>query len=381
MDTFVSKKLDRRLTLGIMSGTSLDGVDMSLVKFTRRFKVSEGCHCYLPFPRPLRTTLLALASRRLVEKDKLLAADRILGEFYADAAGRFLSSRHVFGTKLDLIGTHGQTVFHRASGSLRLTLQIGSPDPLAQRFGVPVVSDFRTADMVAGGRGAPLTPVAHFHLFGRKKLAQAVLNLGGISNCTYLPSRNNMESVFATDCGPGNMLLDQACLRMFGVACDKDGKRAARGKVDARLLHRLTAMGFLRRRLPVALGREQFGSEVVDRILEEASRLGIDNYSTLATIGSFTVHCIARVITRLGSVQRVLVCGGGARNLFLMSMLRDSLAGTDVADTSVEGVHPDFVESVAFAMLANFAVDRVPANLPGVTDARDRVILGKITIA
>ncbi|MBU1319575.1 MAG: anhydro-N-acetylmuramic acid kinase [candidate division Zixibacteria bacterium] len=378
----IGKKLNERFTLGMMSGTSLDGVDLSLVKFGRNYAIKECHNSYLKFPRGLRNALYQIAESDEVSKHNLMQADRRLGEFYRDSAQDFTKSFGRRGVPVDLVGCHGQTVHHFGSGpEIGTTLQIGFPDAIAHGLGIPVVSDFRSADMAAGGRGAPLTPIAHFYFFDRPRCRQMIVNIGGISNATYLPGNCNMDDIQATDCGPGNMLIDQLCERLFGKAFDRNGNIARSGTVDRRLLKHLTNMSFLRRRLPTALGREQFGKEVVESIVSQAERLGIQKESIITTTSHFTVYCIARVARKYGILDRVLICGGGSHNIFLRSQLTELLNGAEVEDTSVEEIDPDFVESVSFALLANLAIDGIPANVPQVTGARKSVILGKITPA
>jgi len=378
----IGKKLHERLTLGMMSGTSLDGVDLSLVRFGRNYAVRECHNSYRKFPSGLRNVLYQIAESDEVSKQDLMQADRKLGEFYRDAAQGFIKSFGRSGMPVDLVGCHGQTVYHSGRGSgTGTTLQIGFPDAIAHGLGIPVVSDFRSADIAVGGQGAPLTPIAHFYFFDRLRCRQLIVNIGGISNATYLPGTCSIDDIQATDCGPGNMLVDQLCVRLFGKAFDRNGKIARSGTVDRRLLRHLTNMSFLRRRLPTTLGREQFGKDVVELIISQAERLGIQKESVITTTSHFTVHCIAKVARKYGELDRVLICGGGSHNIFLRSQLAELLNGAEVKDTSVEEIDPDFVESVSFALLANLAIDGIPSNIPQVTGARKSVILGKITPA
>ncbi len=385
MRPLLGKRLQDRITLGIMSGTSLDGVDLSLVRFTRDFKTAEHRSGFSKFPYSLRKSLFDLASTAEVSKDELLSADRKLGLFYLRSAKDFLQSLGVKTGSIDLVGCHGQTVHHRAAGGGKsgrnsVTLQIGSPDVVAQGLGVPVVSDFRAADVAAGGRGAPLTPIAHFHLFSVPRQHRLIVNIGGISNATYLPGSSRLTNIRASDCGPGNMLIDQLCLRLFGKSYDKNGKIAGKGYESKELLSLLMQMGFLRRKLPMALGREQFGNEIVDQIMQCADSIGLEKNTVVSTVTRFTALCIARVARRFGVADRILICGGGAHNPFLLDSLREMFSGSKVTDCSVAGVDPDFVESVSFALLANLAIDRIPGNLPQVTGAAKPVVLGKVTL-
>ena len=385
MKPLLGKHLINRHTLGIMSGTSLDGVDLSLVRFKRNYSIAECHNSYVRFPSLLRRELFEIVSSKVVSKEKLLQADKRLGIFYLKSARAFLRSQDLRALSLDLVGCHGQTVYHCAGGSGQaaannVTLQIGSPDMLAQGLGVPVVSDFRTADVAAGGRGAPLSPLAHFYLFNIRGTGQLVINIGGISNMTYLPGTADVSEIVATDCGPGNMLIDRLCLRLLGKPYDRNGRIASKGSVSEELYGFLRKMSFLRKRIPLALGREQFGDDVVDSIIRHADRAGVDNDSVISTVTRFTAYCIAKAARRCREIDRILLCGGGTHNMYLFDSLREMFPGAEMHDSSVAGIDPDFVESAAFALLANLAIDGKPGNLTQVTGAAKRVTLGKITL-
>lgn len=386
MRPLLGKHLINRYTLGIMSGTSLDGVDLSLVRFKHSYRIAECHNSYARFPSLLRKELFEIVSSKVVSKERLLQADKRLGTFYLKSARAFLRSLGAKAASLDLVGCHGQTVYHSAGGSGQAaanntTLQIGSPDIIAQGLGVPVVSDFRTADIAAGGRGAPLAPLAHFYLFNIRRTGQLVVNIGGISNMTYLPGTADVSEIVATDCGPGNMLVDQMCVRLFGKPYDRNGRIASKGSVSEKLYRFLKEMSFLRKRTPLALGREQFGDDVVDSIVRHADRVGVDRDSVISTVTHFTAYCIARAARRCRKIDRILLCGGGTHNMYLCDSLREMFPGIEMHDSSVAGIDPDFVESAAFALLANLTVDGKPGNLPQVTGAAKRVTLGKMTLA
>jgi anhydro-N-acetylmuramic acid kinase len=381
--SIIDKPLEERRTVGIMSGTSLDGVDVSIARFRKDLRLAESVNYYVPFPRKLRDRLLEIAGNDRLSKRDLLELDNELGVFYSNTVDKFLDMDRSRGLSVDLVGCHGQTVYHSEVRRRRvraLTLQIGSAETISQKLGVPVVSDFRSADIAAGGRGAPLTPIAHHYLFRQSGQSRIVVNIGGISNLTYLPSSCSIDSIVSSDCGPGNMLLDEVCRRLFGKDYDRAGKLVSKGEVDEQLLNYLKKMGFLRRKMPISLGREQFGSDVVDGILDFSGRHQIRSESVLATLSFFTAYCISRLGSKFTDATQVLVCGGGCHNLSIMKMLTDLFDGVVVTDTSVVDIDPDFVESISFALLANLTVDSVPGNLPNVTGASRKVILGKITL-
>jgi anhydro-N-acetylmuramic acid kinase len=383
MKKLVPGRIADRITLGIMSGTSLDGVDLSLIRFRNNYTVHESVHGYHKFPPRLRQTLLELASSDNVSKEALMLADKRLGEFYATSCVRFLKSHGIKTGSVNLVGCHGQTIFHKAprpGKKSNVTLQIGMPDFLAQRLGCPVVSDFRTADVAANGMGAPLAPIAHFHLFQSARKSRMIVNIGGISNITYLLAAGNRLDIFATDCGPGNMLIDSLARMLFDKEYDRNGKIASSGERVPELEAYLKRSPFLRRKPPFSLGREQFGAEYLKDVLTFARKHKISDRDLLRTLSRFTCWCIKRMGVRFEKIDEVLVCGGGARNIFLMDTLREMLPESDITTTKELGVDPDFVESTVFALLANLAVDRTPGNLIGVTGARSNVVLGKITL-
>ncbi len=383
MKRLIPGRIEDRTTLGLMSGTSLDGVDISLIKFRRNYAVQESIHGYHRFPPRLRQTLLELASTKDVNKDALMLADKRLGDFYANSCVRFLRENGIKAENVDLAGCHGQTVFHNAPGpgkKSNVTLQIGIPDVMAQRLGCPVVSDFRTADVAADGMGAPLAPIAHFHLFRSARNSRMIVNIGGISNITYLPAAGKRLDVFATDCGPGNILIDSLARMLFDKGYDTGGKIASTGEPVSELETYLKRSSFLRRKPPFSLGREQFGSEYVKDVLTYARRHKISDRDVICTVSRFTCWCIKRMGVRFDEIDEVLVCGGGARNIFLMNTLRAMMPDSTVATTNELGVDPDFVESTVFALLANLTIDRIPGNLTRVTGARSNVVLGKITL-
>ena len=383
MKKLLPGRIERRTALGIMSGTSLDGVDVSLARFRRNYSLREHIDGYFNFPQRLRESLLELASSDSIRKTDMTLIDKQLGEFYAESVFRFLKRNGVSKRDIDLIGCHGQTIFHSAATpgkKSNVTLQIGMPDIMAQRFECTVVSDFRTADIAADGMGAPLTPIVHHYLFRDSRKNRMIVNIGGISNATYLPAAGTTEDILATDCGPGNMLIDSITGQLFGLSCDKGGEIAASGIPNVDLDRYLKRSPFVRRKLPISLGREQFGHLFVGDLLRFARERKVSNNDTLNTVSRFTCWCIARVARRFGAVDEVLVCGGGARNIFLMDTLRQIIPEVRISTTDDLGVDPDFVESIAFALLANLAVDGIPGSLIGVTGARRNVILGKITL-
>ena len=371
-----------RLILGLMSGTSVDGVDAALVRISgsaRQTRLSVPAFVTVPFGDALRNRILALA-RGEGNAEEVSRVNFLLGSVFGDAVSDVLSRAGVSADQLDVIASHGQTISHTAPYA---TLQIGEPAVLAERFGVPVLSDFRTADIAAGGQGAPLTPYADWCLLTHSQKTRAVQNIGGISNVTYLPPDARAEDVRGFDTGPGNMLLDLAAQWATGNAerCDTDGRIAGEGRVDPALLAFALEHPFLLRTPPKSAGREEFGAAFFTRLLDWG-RATTDPGTLLATLTAFTAESIAdayrRFLPRLP--DEVIVGGGGARNPTLLRYLREAIAPAAILTHSDVGMNGDSKEAVAFALLANEMLQGVCSSLPRVTGARHAVLQGKWTL-
>jgi anhydro-N-acetylmuramic acid kinase len=369
-----------RNVAGLMSGTSMDGLDVALcrIRSSPRLEFELVGFATVPFPAGLRTALAAESLRDVADVARLDAA---LGGFFADALAEVLQ-RHPFA--LELIGSHGQTVYHEHAVT---SLQLGAPAPMALRFGCPVVHDFRASDIAAGGAGAPLVPYVDARLLGGRGEAVLAINLGGIANFTALPAQgDDLSAVLGMDCGPGNMVLDQLAARCSGgaQAADIDGRLAARGRLRGDLLAELEAHPFFAEAPPKSAGREQFGAPFVDALLARARPQGeqdwCDLLATAAELTAWGIHDAYRrhVAPRL-PVDLVVVSGGGARNPQLMARLAARFAPIPVRTSDAYGLPVDAKEAIAFAILASERLDQRPANLPSVTGARQRVLLGKIT--
>jgi anhydro-N-acetylmuramic acid kinase len=367
-----------RTVAGLMTGTSMDGLDIALCRIT---SAPLGCELLafetVPLPADLRR---ALADERLAELGALARLDMALGQFFAAALEGVLARHPV---ALDLIGSHGQTVYHEHRVT---TLQIGAPAPLALRFGCPVVHDFRAADIAAGGAGAPLVPYVDYRLLGGRGSGLLAVNIGGIANFTALPADDDPDCVLGMDCGPGNMVLDQLAARCSAGAqsADVDGRLAARGRVLPALLAELCGHGFFAAPPPKSAGREQFGSAFVDALLASAAPQSeqdwCDLLATAAELTAWGIHEAYRrhVAPRL-PVAAVMVSGGGARNPVVMARLAERFAPLPVRVSDAYGLPVDAKEAIAFALLASERLDERPANLPSVTGARRRVLLGDVT--
>jgi len=352
-----------------MSGTSLDGVDASVVDLSGgRFEVLASTH--LSFEAELRAGLLALNVSGGDEIHRACLLGNELARRYAAATQAALDAAGVSARDVSAIGCHGQTVRHRPE--LGYTVQIANPALLAELAGVRVVADFRSRDIAAGGQGAPLAPAFHAFAFGSAEEDRAVVNLGGIANLTWLPRSG---PVAGFDCGPGNCLMDLWAQRHLGTPLDADGAWASGGKVDQRLLERFLAEPFLAAPPPKSTGRDLFNENWLLTHGAENS----EPRATQATLLEFSARCVSDARTRFcAGARRVVVCGGGVRNTALMKRLSALCEPAQVVSSDALGLAPEQVEPVAFAWLASMALRGKPANLPAVTGARAARVLGAI---
>lgn len=363
--------------MGVMSGTSADGVDAALVRVRwdgARPAVELIAHRSTPFPLALRDAILAAGEGSATSAADLARLHGALGDTYADAALALLADA---ASRPSVIGVHGQTVAHLPGE--RVTWQIGDTARVAVRTGIPVVSDFRSADVAAGGEGAPLTPFADHVLFGGRAPC-AVLNLGGIANVTLIPDPN-ADHVVAFDTGPGNMVIDGVA-RMSGRLFDEGGAGARRGRVVEGALAVALAHPFFARRAPKSAGREEFGDEYTRRLSRSVSDAFGSLEDALATATELTARTVAdgiRMHTPAGVAWReVLVGGGGAKNGALMDALGRALAPAVVRPTDDAGVPAAAREAMAFALLALYRLRGLPNTLPRVTGARHAVSAGAL---
>jgi anhydro-N-acetylmuramic acid kinase len=355
--------------IGLMSGTSLDGVDAVLAAAGRgRVRLIKNLH--LAYAPGLRARLLALHEPGPNELHRAALLANELTALYAAAVRRLLTRARVSARAVTAIGCHGQTVRHRPLAGY--TLQLVNGAQLAERTGITAVCDFRSRDIAAGGEGAPLVPAFHHAMFGAARRSRAIVNVGGIANITCLPVRG---MVTGFDCGPGNCLLDAWILERRRRHYDHDGAWAASGTINPQLLRKLLSHPFLRRRPPKSTGRDEFNLRWVKRVLSGDERAA----DVQATLLEFTAIGIARAVrSHCAGARDVFVCGGGARNGALLARLTALLPGTRIATTAALGIEPEHVEGLAFAWLARQALRREPGNLPAVTGARGQRVLGAI---
>lgn len=343
---------------GIMSGTSLDGIDVAVVDIDRG-RIKPVAFGTTPYPAATRGAILAV-SNRTCHTSEISHLNFELPRLYAAALRKLRAD----GVKL--IGCHGQTIFHQGS---RSTMQIGDGSLLAELTGVPVVSDFRPRDMAAGGQGAPLVPYFDYAFFRHPKRTRVAVNVGGIANITLIKPGAKLEEVIAFDTGPGNMVMDQLAGGM-----DRGGKLASAGHIDHQLLKELLKDPFYRKRPPKSAGREEYGEEFVGRF----AALALPD--AIATAAALTIATLVRGIRLVTEVaDDVIVGGGGAQNPHLMAMLAAQLPDSRVTTTNEYGIDSDAKEAIAFALLAHATWNRKPSNVPSATGARHPVILGKIS--
>jgi anhydro-N-acetylmuramic acid kinase len=378
------------IVVGLMSGTSADGVDAAVVDIRgtgHRLKsilLKHVGHSYSP---RLRQRILQVCEQGTVEQ--VCHLNVVLGEVFARTALLAIKHSGISPQRVALIGSHGQTIYHRPAatyepgiGQVRSTLQIGDPRVIAERTGITTVSDFRSRDLAVGGEGAPLTPYAHALLFSHKHTTRMVVNLGGIANVTVLPKGENLAAVRAFDTGPCNMLLDGLVARETkgDVRFDRGGRLALKGQVDRVLLRWLLAHPYVSRRPPKSTGREMFGEDYIQRVWAQANRRHVAFSDLLATSCRFIAQVIHHAQQWMKQAPaEVVVGGGGVRNARLWSELSSVFDPIPVMRMDECGASSQAFEAQAFAMLAYQTVQGVCANLPKVTGARHPVVLGTIT--
>jgi anhydro-N-acetylmuramic acid kinase len=403
---------------GVMSGTSADGINVALVRIGERESgiraepasaarsrgrerprhtglaqsITLLGHAEYSYSAKVRAAVLAAMNADHARVADLARLNFLLGELYADAV---LATQRQFRVKADLVGCHGQTLYHQGEArpflhrQISATWQTGEAAVIAARVGVPVVSDFRPADMAAGGKGAPLVPYLDYVLFRDAKIGRVVQNVGGIANLTAIPAGCDASDVFAFDTGPGNMVIDAVTTSLFGRAFDRGGKIAASGRVLEPVLATMLKHKFFRAKPPKTAGREEFGREFVSEFVRECGRARKEDI--VATATALTVHSIAGAVRRFvieksaarNSFREMILSGGGARNATLVGMLADELApmGMKLRFSDEFGWPSQAKEAVAFAVLAYETWNRRPSNVPSATGAKRAAVLGKISYA
>lgn len=363
--------MQKTITLGLMSGTSLDGVDSVAVDFSGSSPRLVGHH-HTAFPAELKHQLFTLCQPGNNEIDEMGRTSVALGRFYVKAIDELLDFADIARKDVAAVGIHGQTIRHRPEEGW--TLQLNNPALVAELSGLDVISDFRSRDLAAGGEGAPLVPAFHRQVF-MGEVARSVVNIGGIANITFLPARKSYGKIIGFDCGPGNILLDAWCRRHLQRDFDANGAWGATGHVQPKLLERLLSDAYFDREPPKSTGREHFNMQWLEEKLQ-----GEEPVDVQATLMMLTARTITDAIKHFAHhTQEIYLCGGGALNGALAQMIRQE-AGDEmyVRSTSVLGVDPMHVEAMAFAWLAWAFLNRIPGNLPEVTNATGSRILGAL---
>lgn len=358
--------------LGLMSGTSMDGIDAVLVSFRERTVQIHATHS-LSYPDELRQRLIH-TSQNQASPDEIGELNTLTGQLFSQAASRAIADSDLAPGSIRAIGSHGQTIRHQPSGSAPFSFQIGNPAIIAEATGITTVGDFRSRDMAAGGQGAPLVPAFHKAFFGSESESRCILNLGGIANITWIPAQG-AGVVTGFDTGPANALMDAWCLDQTGRPYDADGHWALEGNVDQSLLDDMLSDAYFKRTPPKSTGKEKFNLGWVKTMIARHPELKPEDIQR--TLLELTAVTIADQMPETG-VGTVYACGGGTRNPELMRTLARTLAPARLAETSELGLDPQWVEPVAFAWLAKQAMEGKPGNLPEVTGANGPRILGAI---
>ncbi len=388
------------IVAGIMSGTSADGINVALIKLVWRGRprprasVSTNlsfkflAQAEFPYPGKVREAVLQAMNAKEASVADLARLNFLLAELYAEAV---LSTQRRFRLKADLIGCHGQTLYHQGEPArflgrnVAVTWQTGEGAVIAARVGIPVVSDFRPADMAAGGKGAPLVPFLDYLLYRDPQVGRIVQNIGGIANLTAIPAGASAEQVTAFDTGPGNMVIDAVTDTLFGQPYDRDGRIAASGAILSLVISDLVRLPFFRRTPPKTAGREEFGREFAQRFVKRCGRAS--KADVVATATALTARSIAeairRFVPRRGKFREFVVSGGGANNPTLLAMLANELRPLHLTIRASDefGLPSEAKEAAAFALMAYETWNHRPSNLPSATGAKRPAILGKISYA
>lgn len=380
--------------IGLISGTSHDGISAAAVAIDDRQSPPLRVLAFKAFPyrKDLRARLLAASAGDGIGTPEISQLNFLLGRAFGAAALNIARRARLALRRIDYIGSHGHTFYHLPPGrtgrkETASTLQLGESAVIAAMTGVPVLADFRTMDLALGGEAAPLAPLAHLWLFGDARRGRIIQNLGGIGNATYLPARPRPADprVIAFDTGPGNGMIDALAAHLSGgrARMDRDGRSAARGKVDSTLLAELMRHPYFHRRPPKSTGREEFSPVYLATILARAEALGVGGDDLVATVTAWTARSVGdacrRFILPLGRIDQLIATGGGAHNPTLMRMIAAELPAIEVMTAARAGVDGDALEAVAFAILGYQTLRGAPGNLPAVTGARSPAVLGKLT--
>lgn len=359
--------------IGLISGTSIDGVDCALVQFENEQPQLQATH-FKPCDAALREKILRLCEGRQIDLELYGQTDVEIGQVFATATKELLEKAAMDKSAIRAIGSHGQTVYHHPLGNHPFTLQLGDPNSIAALTGITTVADFRRRDMAAGGQGAPLAPLLHRNCFGSSSHDRVVLNVGGISNITVL---NQDGSCCAFDTGPANVLMDYWIEKHKQKTFDKNGDWARTGKIDQALLKLLLDEDYFSKSIPKSTGRELFNGNWLQGKLQQHGE-AVATEDVQATLLELTISTVVTEIKRVASPQQLYVCGGGAHNSALMEGLQQAFADCTVETSSAAGIDPDWVEAIAFAWMAKQTIEGHPIDTSAFTGATVAAILGGI---
>jgi anhydro-N-acetylmuramic acid kinase len=378
------------IVAGVMSGTSADGVDVAVVSIQGRgsyLSFDLLLHDHSEYPPPIRKAVLAAMNAGQISVAELSRLNFRLGEFYAEAVSK--AQKKSGQKKLDLIGCHGQTIYHQGTAgpylgkNIACTWQTGEGSVVAARLGVPVVSDFRPADMAAGGRGAPLVPLLDYAIFRSPHKGRIVQNIGGIANLTAIPAGGTPDDLVAFDTGPGNMLIDQLMQMLFRKDYDHGGAVARKGSVLQTVLKQSLAAPYFNRKPPKTAGREEFGSEYAQVFLRRCGRAAkADVIATATALTAVSMaHALKNFVLKKNNYRDWVLSGGGTKNTALMDMLRKEAEGLGLwlRHSDDFGIPSQAKEAVAFALLAYQTFNGLPGNVPSATGAKRAAVLGKVS--
>jgi anhydro-N-acetylmuramic acid kinase len=385
----ISKR--NRLVVGLMSGTSVDCIDAALISITgsgTSTKFKQLAFVSHPYPKGFREYVLRNSLPGSGSVDTISTLNILIAQFFVDAVKAVARKARIPCAKIDLIGSHGQTIHHLPTArrlfgkSVRSTLQIGDPSTIAKLTGIITVGDFRTGDMALGGQGAPLVPYFDFLAFRLAQKSRALLNIGGIANITLLPKNCSVRDVLAFDTGPGNMIIDALMKKLYGKEFDENGVVASKGRILTNVIRFMLVHPYLKQEPPKSTGREVFGKMFVDEILRRTR--GARKQDIIATVTEFTPLAIyqqyAQFLRKRCRLDELIVSGGGAHNGYIMEALRRYFAPAEIMTSDDLGISSDSKEAVCFAILANETISGNPSNVPGATGARSPTILGKICL-
>jgi anhydro-N-acetylmuramic acid kinase len=379
-----------RVVAGLMSGTSLDGIDCVILSIRRRRRGLNWkllSHVHVTFPVELSDALRGNSDPDTSRIDEINDLNQVLPHYYADAVKRAARKTGISTDDIDLIGCHGQTVYHRPEKIRRYgkrfgaTLQIGDPSTLSAITGIPVVGNFRAADVALGGEGAPLVPYADYLVYSSARYSRLMLNIGGIANFTYLERGGKPEDVIAFDTGPGNMVIDAMMKKLFDKPFDRNGVNARKGTVNEELFMQLVTHPFIHKKPPKSTGREIFGEKFIKNLMDKVPE-GISPYDIITTVTEFTAwsvfHAFVTYVKTSDLLDELIVSGGGAKNRYILKALTEYFDGTNVMISDETGIPVEAKEAVCFAVLANETIDGRFGNLPSVTGSVKSVPLGVV---